>query len=118
MTGSNSNQVLTITGSGSNPAAAEGAGGYSGYTATVQGAQMAFLGGSQIQLLINVGTTARTWSVQVVNPNGQASSAASLQVVAPPPPPVIASVSPNPMTGSNSNQTVTINGSGFQSGSG
>jgi hypothetical protein len=56
--------------------------------------------------------------VQVVNSNGQASNTVSLQVNAPPPSPVIASVSPNPMTGSNSNQTLTINGSGFQSGNG
>jgi hypothetical protein len=56
--------------------------------------------------------------VQVVNSNGLASNTVSLQVNAPQPPPVIASVSPNPMTGSNSNQTLTINGSGFQAGSG
>ena len=119
MTGSNSNQVFFITGSGFQ----SGSGlkvlvGYTGYSATVEGAEIACLSASQIQVLINVGATARTWSVQVVNPNGQASSAASLQVLAPPPPPAIASVSPNPMTGSSSNQTLTINGSGFQSGSG
>jgi hypothetical protein len=74
---------------------------------------------TQIQVLVNVGTTARTCTVQVVNSNGQASNTVSLQVVAPaPPPPAIASVTPNPMTGSNSNQTLTINGSGFQSASG
>jgi len=119
MTGSNSNQVFFITGSGFQ----SGSGlkvqvSYTGYSATVQGAEIACLSTSQIQVLINVGTTARTWSVQVVNPNGQASSAKSLQVLAPPPPPAIASVKPNPMTGSTSNQTLTINGSGFQSGSG
>jgi hypothetical protein len=122
MTGSNSAQVLTINGSGFQ----SGSGlkvvvGYTGnpsYTATLQGSQIAFVSGSQILALITVGTTARTWSVQVVNPNGVASAAASLTVVAPPPPPVISSVSPNPMTGSNSNQTLTINGSGFQSGNG
>jgi len=119
MTGSNSNQILTVTGGGFQ----SGSGlkvlvSYTGYSATIQGAQLAYLSAAQIQVLINVGTMARTWSVQVVNPNGQATSVASLQVVAPPAAPVIASVSPNPMTGSNSNQTLTINGSGFQSGSG
>lgn len=119
MTGSNSNQVFFIAGSGFQ----SGSGlkvlvSYTGYSATVQGAEIACLSASQIQVLINVGTTARVWSVQVVNPNGQSSSPASLQVLAPPPPPAIASVSPNPMTGSTSNQTLTINGSGFQSGSG
>ena len=32
------------------------------------------------------------------------------------PGPSILSLSPNPITGSSSNQTLTINGSGFQSG--
>jgi hypothetical protein len=119
MTGSNSNQVLTITGSGfQSGSLLKVLVGYTGYSATAQGAQLAFLSGSQIEVLIDVGTTARTWSVQVVNPNGQATAVASLQVVAPPLPPAIASVGPNPMTGSSSSQTLTINGSGFQSGTG
>jgi hypothetical protein len=119
MTGSNSNQVFNIIGSGFQ----SGSGlkvlvSYTGYSATLQGAQIGFLSASQIEVLIDVGTTARTWSVQLVNPNGLATGVASLQVVAPPVPPAIASVSPNPMTGSSSNQTLTINGSGFQSGNG
>jgi subtilase family serine protease len=119
MTGSNANQVLTITGSGfQSGSLLKVLVSYTGYSATLQGAQLAFLSASQIEVLIDVGTTARTWSVQVVNPNGLATSVASLQVVAPPVPPAIASVSPNPMTGSASNQTITIKGSGFQSGSG
>jgi subtilase family serine protease len=115
MTGSNLDQVLTINGSGfQSGSGLKVLAGYTGFTFTLQEAQMAFLSSSQIQMLINVGTMARAWSVQVVNPNGQASNAASLQVVAPPPPPVISSVSPDLMTGSSSNQTLTINGSGFQ----
>src|SRR5205814_1673055 len=35
---------------------------------------------------------------------------------APPPPPAITSLSPNPMTGSSSSQSLTINASGFVSG--
>lgn len=119
MTGSTANQIITIKGSGF----LSGTGlrvvvGYTGSTATtLSGGQIAFVDSTQILALINVGTTARTWTVQVVNPNGLASGNASLQVVAPPPPPVIASLTPNPMTRSAAAQTLTINGSGFQTGS-
>jgi hypothetical protein len=112
MTASNANQTLTIAGSGfqSSLKVSLSCTGTLIPTSAIS---------TQIQVLVNVGTTARTCTVQVVNSNGQASNTVSLQVVAPaPPPPAIASVTPNPMTGSNSNQTLTINGSGFQSASG
>ena len=114
MTASSSSQPLSIAGTGFQAGlkvvlnctgASVGATGLSGST--------------QIQATVNVGTTGRTCTVQVINSNGQASNTVSLQVVVPaPPPPAITYVSPNPMTGSNSSQTLTINGSGFQSGSG
>ena len=111
MTGSNANQTLTIGGSG-----------FQAGLRVVLGCVSATVGtfgsvsATAIQISVNVGTTARMCSVQVVNPNGQASNTASLQVTAPPLPPVIASLSPNPMTGSTANQTLSINGSGFQAG--
>jgi subtilase family serine protease len=114
MTESNANQTLTIAGSGflSGPRVVLGCTGATVITTSLSAS-------TQIQATVNVGTTARTCTVQVVNSNGQASNTVSLPVVAPaPPPPAIASVSPNPITGSNSNQTLTIDGSGFQSGSG
>jgi pseudomonalisin len=120
MTGSTASQIVTITGSGF----VSGTGlrvvvGYSGGSPTIlSGGQIAFIGSTQILALINVGTTARTWTVQVINPNGLASGNGSLQVVAPPPPPAIASLTPNPMSRSTAAQTLTINGSGFQTGSG
>ena len=120
MTGSTANQIVTINGSGF----VSGTGlrvvvGYSGGSlTTLSGGQIAFLGSTQILALLNVGTTARNWTVQVINPNGLASNNGSLQVVAPPPPPAIASLAPNPMARSNAAQTLTINGSGFQTGSG
>jgi subtilase family serine protease len=113
MTGSNANQTLTIVGSAFQ-AGLKVVLGCTGATVVTT----SLSGSTQIQASVNVGTTARTCTVQVVNLNGQASNAVSLQVVAPVQPPVIASVSPNPITGSSSNQTLTINGSGFQSGSG
>jgi subtilase family serine protease len=120
MAGSTANQIVTINGSGF----VSGTGlrvvvGYPGGSpTTLSGGQIAFLGSTQVLALINVGTTARTWTVQVINPNGLASNNGSLQVVAPPPRPAIASLTPNPISRSNAAQTLTINGSGFQTGSG
>jgi hypothetical protein len=112
MTGSASPQTLTINGSGF-AAGATVSMFYSG--GTVVTPTIASSSGTQIAATVNVGTTARTWTVQVVNPGGAASNTATLAVTAPAPP-VIASLSPNPMTGSASPQTLTINGSGFQAG--
>ena len=119
LTGANAGQVITINGSGFlSGTALKVVVGYPGFTATLTGQQIAFVNSTQILALVNVGVTARAWTVQVVNPNGLASNNGSLQVVAPPPPPVIASLTPNPMTRSAAAQTLTINGSGFQPGSG
>jgi subtilase family serine protease len=112
MTGSTASQTLTIKGSGFQSGATVQA-GYTGYTVTLQ---VSSLSATQIQALIDVGTTARSWTVKVVNPGGMSSNVATLQVTAPPSPPAIASLSPNPMAGSAANQTLTILGSGFQSG--
>jgi subtilase family serine protease len=119
LTGSTANQIITINGSGFvNGTGLKVLVGYSGGpTTTLSGGQIAFVSSTQLLALINVGTTARTWTVQVVNPNGLASGNASLPVVAPPVPPAIASLTPNPMTRSAAAQTLTINGSGFQTGS-
>jgi hypothetical protein len=114
MTGSASPQTLTINGSGFQAGLTvtltTGAS-----TATYQGSFIASVTGTQIQVPVNVGTTARAWTVQVLNPGGAASNTVALTVTAPAPP-VIASLSPNPMTGSNNSQTLTIKGSGFVAG--
>ena len=120
MMGANAGQVLTINGSGfqNGAALAVNLTYAGGPTTTLTGGQIAFVSSVQILAMVNVGASARTWSVTVTNPNGQVSSAASLTVTAPPPPPAIASLSPNPMTHSTANQTLTINGSGFVPGTG
>jgi len=117
MTGSTSGQVLVINGSGfQSGTALKVVLAYAGGTpVTLQGSQVAFVSATQVLALATVGTTPRTWTVQVVNPSGVASNAANLQVVAPP---VISSVTPNPMTRSSANQTLTINGTGFVTGAG
>jgi hypothetical protein len=112
MTASSSNQTLTIAGSGfqSSPKVSLSCTGPLGPTSVDQHADSNH-------------RQRRDHRPHLHRAGGQlqrpASNTVSLQVVVPaPPPPVIASVAPNPMTGSNSNQTLTINGSGFQSGSG
>jgi hypothetical protein len=112
MTGSAANQSLAIQGSGFQSGATVQA-SYPGYTATLQ---VSTITATQIQAVINVGTTARAWTVKVINPGNASSNAATLQVNAPPPPPAISALTPNPMTGSNAIQTIAIQGSGFQSG--
>ena len=79
MTGSNAYQILTITGTGFQA----GTGwkvvlSYPGTTVTLPASQISVESTTQILAQVNVGTTARTWSVQVVNPSGVASNTASL----------------------------------------
>jgi pseudomonalisin len=112
MTGSTVNQTLTIIGSGF-LAGAKVTAGYPGFGTTLP---VTSLSATQIQAVINTGATARMWSVTVANPTGPASYAASLNVVAPAANPVVSAVTPNPLTGVNANQIVTVNGSGFLSG--
>ena len=61
------------------------------------------------------GTLAATWTVEVVNPDGKSSGQYTFTVKAPVTP-LISSVSPNPVTGSDSAQPFTIYGSNFVSG--
>jgi subtilase family serine protease len=120
MTGSTSSQVLVINGSNFQPGAglAVTLTYPGGPTTKLTGGQIAFVSSAQVLALVNVGATARTWSVTVTNPSGIVSNAASLSVAAPPQPPAIASLNPNPMTHANAIQTLTIQGSGFITGKG
>ena len=70
-----------------------------------------------IQVNLVAGLTTRAFAVTVTNPDGQVSNSVNFQVNAPPAP-SIASLSPGQMTGSNAVQTLTINGTNFQSGAG
>ncbi|HYW44647.1 MAG TPA: protease pro-enzyme activation domain-containing protein [Bryobacteraceae bacterium] len=113
MIASASSQTLTINGSGFQ-AGLTVAASYTGYATNLA---ITSVSATQIQAVINTGTTARTWTVQVTNSNKAASNSVSLTVnAAPAPAPAITSLSPNPMTVSTSSQTLTINGSGFQAG--
>ena len=112
MTGSTSNQTLTINGSGFVTGDTVKV-SYTGFSGTLT---VTSLTANQILATINTGTTAQTWTVQVANAGGTLSNSASLTVNAQAPPPVITSLTPNPMTGANTFQTVTINGTGFVAG--
>ena len=80
-----------------------------------QGAQITSVSATQLAVSVNVGVAPQSLPVKVTDPSGQVSNNVTLSVTAPVVAPAISSVSPNPMTGSTSAQTLTINGSGFQS---
>lgn len=112
MPGSNSGQVLTIAGTGFQ----------SGLTLQIgstklTSSQLMSVTATQIQVNLIVGLTTRAFAVTVTNPDGQVSGSVNFQVNAPPAP-SITSLSPSQMTGSNAAQTLTINGSNFQPGTG
>jgi hypothetical protein len=111
MTGSTAAQNLTINGAGFVSGAKVTVG-----ATTYQGSQVNFVSSAQLLVSVSVGATAQTLAVKVTNSNGQASNSVNLTVAVPAAAPAIATVSPNPMTASNSVQTVTINGSGFLPG--
>jgi hypothetical protein len=115
VTGSNSAQPFAINGSGFT----------SSSTVTLRDkttgevfSNRAISSQTSTQLVINPNftTAAHSWSVEVIN-GSLSSGQFTFQVVAPASPPSISSVSPDPVTGSNSAQPFTINGSGFTSSS-
>ncbi len=113
MTGSTAAQTLTITGSGfvsGDTVQATYSGG------SVQTLTPSSLTASQIQVSIVTGTTARAWSITVVNASGTPSNTATLNVSAPASGLSISSVSPNPMVALNGYQLMTITGAGFATG--
>lgn len=115
---SGTSQTLTITGTGFQPGSnLQVVASYAGGTpVTYSGSAITSASTTQIQVTVNLGTTPRTWNIQVVNGGSQSSNTTT--VVVNTPAPVITSVNPGTVTGSTSNQTFTINGTGFQSGAG
>jgi hypothetical protein len=109
MTGSTTPQSFTINGTGFT----------SGSTVTLRSPFQTYpnqpatsITSSQIVMQVNLGTTPAQWTVEVID-HGVSSGQFAFQVVAPVVTPTISSVSPNPVTGSNSAQAFTINGTGF-----
>src|SRR5258708_7918988 len=113
MIGSSNPQTLTISGSAFSPSS----------TVTLRSPFQTYVNlpttsitATQISMQVTIWTTAAQWTVEVID-HGVSSGQFAFQVVAPLANPVISSVSPNPVTGSNSSQTFTINGSGFTANS-
>ena len=111
----NSNQTLTINGSNFQ----------SGATLTYYdtngkaspGHTAAFVSSSQlVDSAFDDASDVGVWKVVVVNPNSTSSAAFAFNVSASTSAPTVSSVSPNPVPPSNTAQTLTINGSNFQSG--
>jgi pseudomonalisin len=115
MTGSSSNQTLTITGTGFVTGDTVQASYSGGAVATLQ---ILSVSATQIQASIATGATARTWTVKVVNANNAASNSVSLQVTAPAAPTTPAITSVSSLKAANTNQILTITGTGFTPGSG
>jgi hypothetical protein len=111
--GSNSPQLLTIA--GSNFVAGNGLKVSVGGT-VYQGSQIASITSSQLMVSVVVGVIAQSIPVVVTNPSGQSSTPVNLSVTTPVQPPVITGLNPNPMTASNSAQTLTVSGTGFVAG--
>jgi hypothetical protein len=112
MTGSNSAQTLTVTGTGFQPGLELSIGG-----SLITANQLAVLTPTQLQINIVTGLSAYVYAVQVVSVTGQVSNSVNLQVNAPPVP-AIASLTPNPLIHSKATQVLTVNGTNFQSGVG
>ena len=119
ISGSDSDQVLTIHGSGFQPGVTVFAAPSPG-VATGKGAQILSFSDSEIDVAVDVGSTARTLVVQVSNPGGQLSNAVQVPVngraATPVPPPAIFTIDPNPVPSSNFFEMVRITGTGFQAG--
>jgi hypothetical protein len=115
ITESAASQNLTINGSGfaagSSLAVKVG-------SVTYQGSSVTFVSSSQLVVSLSVGAAAQSLPVQVTLPSGKTTNSATLTVNTASVPPSIALLSPNPITGSSSAQALTVNGSGFVSGSG
>ena len=111
MTGSSSNQTLTITGSGFRSGLTLTV-GYTGFSTTLSGAQITSVTSGQVQALINVGTTARQWWVTVNNPGGLTSNTAYWNVVAPVKAPTVTTGAASSVTASSATLAGTVNPNG------
>ena len=68
---------------------------------------------TNIVISAGFGTAVHTWSVEVINPDGQSSGQFGFGVGVPP---IITRVSPNPLPTTNGPQALTISGSNFVAG--
>jgi surface antigen len=79
---------------------------------TLSGAQILNFTSTSFTMLINLGSTAGSFGIEVVNPNGGRSARFSFSTHVTGP--TVTSISPNPVPTFNANQNVQVNGSNFQ----
>jgi hypothetical protein len=81
---------------------------------TLSGSQILNVTATSFTMVVNLGSTASTFGIEVVNPDGGRSTRFTFSTTAPNP--VVSSISPNPVPVVNANQNAAVNGSNFQSG--
>jgi hypothetical protein len=119
VTGSNSAVMFTLSGSNFvSGAKVQVAYAGNNYTFVNTNTNATYVNSSTLTVPITTQPQADTWNVRVQNPDGQLSGQINLVVNAPAsnPAPTLNSISPNPVTGSNSAVTFTLSGSNFVSG--
>jgi murein DD-endopeptidase MepM/ murein hydrolase activator NlpD len=82
--------------------------------ATLSGSQVLNVTTSSFTMVVNLGSSASTFGIEVVNPDGGRSSRFTFSTTAANP--SVSSISPNPPPVVNGNQNVAVNGSSFQFG--
>ena len=110
ITGSTQAQPLTITGTGFVQGSQIQV-SYAGYSAFLP---VTSESATQLVATINTGTTARNWSVTVINPGGQTSNMSTFSVTAPGAAPTITFTTT--LHAQNAIQILTLTGTGFVSG--
>ena len=110
-------QTMTINGNGFQSGATLTFDPPTGSNIGSTASKLTFVSSSQLVYQFNNGNDVGTWTVRVNNPDGQSSGTYGFTVTGVTiPAPSISSVSPSSYPASSSNQTMTINGSNFQSG--
>jgi hypothetical protein len=80
--------------------------------ATLSGSQVLSVTPTSFTMVVNLGSTASTFGIEVVNPDGGRSARFSFTTIAPNP--IVSSISPNPAPVFNGNQDEQVFGSNFQ----
>jgi transposase-like protein len=80
--------------------------------ATLSGAQVQSVTATSFTMAVNLGSTASTFGIEVVNPDGGRSSRLNFSTSAATP--AVSSINPNPVPVFNGNQNVQVFGSNFQ----
>ncbi|HKH47463.1 MAG TPA: IPT/TIG domain-containing protein [Thermoanaerobaculia bacterium] len=113
---SSSPQMMTINGSNFQNGASLTFDPPTGPNVGSTASKLTFVSSSRLVYQLNNGEDAGFWTVTVTNPDGRKSSPAGFTVTEVTPAPSISSLSPPSYPASSSPQTMTINGSDFQSG--